>query len=236
MISLFLAGHVRQVLRCLRQQGIKLILSKCKLFRREVCFLGRIASKDGYRVDPSGITAVTSLAEKNPKTVGEVRQLMEFLSYYHRYIPNFACLAKRLYELLNKPKNENKSEYTARRAPDRRNRQLPFATAIVWTETHQQSLKEHIGNLTNPPIMANPDNEKPLIIHTDACKDGLGGVLYQQQDGRTRVIAYASHSQTPAENNYNLHAGKLKFLALKGAVSDQFRDLPLLRTRMHGVY
>ena len=217
-------GHVRQVLRRLRQQGIKLKPSKCKLFRREVCFLGRIVSKDGYRVDPSGITAVTSLAEKQPKTVGEVRQLMGFLSYYRRYIPNFAYLAKPLYELLNKPKTENKSKYTARRVPDKRNRQLPSATAIVWTETHQQSLRELIGHLTNPPIMAYPDYEKLFIVHTDACKDGLGAVLYQRQDGRTRVIAYASRSLTPVEKNYNLHAGKLEFLALKWAVSDQFRD------------
>ena len=106
-------GHVRQVLRRLWQQGIKLKPSKCKLFQREVCFLGRIVSKHGHRVDPSGITAVTSLAEKQPKTVGEVRQLMEFLSYYRRYIPCFSYLAKPLYELLNKRKIENKSKYTA---------------------------------------------------------------------------------------------------------------------------
>ena len=97
--------HVRKVLRRLRQQGIKLKPRKCKVFRREVCLLGRIVSRDGYRVDPSGITAVTNLAEKKPSTVGEVRQLVGFLDYYHerRYIPNFARLAKPLYELLNKP-------------------------------------------------------------------------------------------------------------------------------------
>ena len=189
-------GHVRQVHRRLRQQGIKLKPSKCKLFGREVCFLGRIVSNDGYRVDPSGITAVTSLAEKQPKTIGEVRQLMGFLSYYRRYITNFAYLAKPLYELLNKPKIENKSKYAARRASDKRNRRLSSATAIVWTESHQQSLKKLIGHLTNPPIMAYPDYEKPFIVHTDECKDGLGAVLYQRQDGRARVIAYASRSLT----------------------------------------
>ena len=71
--------HVRKVLRRLRQQGIKLKPRKCKLFQREVCFLERIVSRDGYRVDPSGITAVTSFAEKMPSTVGEVRQLVGFL-------------------------------------------------------------------------------------------------------------------------------------------------------------
>jgi len=92
---------VQKVLCRLRQHGIKHKPCKCKLFRREVCFLGRIVSRDGYRVDPSGITAVTSLAEKKPLTVGEVRQLVGFLGYYHRHIPNFARLAKPLYELWN---------------------------------------------------------------------------------------------------------------------------------------
>ena len=51
--------------------------------------------------------------------------------------------------------------------------------------------------------------------------------LQQQSCGKkpiNRVIAYASCSLTPAEKNCNLHAGKIEFLALKWAVSDQFRD------------
>ena len=122
--------HMRKVLKRLRQQGIKLKPSKCKLFRREVCFLGRIVSKDGYRVDPSGITAVTTLAEKKPRTVGEVRQLIGFLSYYRRYIPNFACLAKPLYGLLNTPKPERTPKHTVWRSSDKRNGQLPSATPL----------------------------------------------------------------------------------------------------------
>jgi len=44
--------------------------------------------------------------------------------------------------------------------------------------------------------MAYPDYEKPSIVHTDAYKDGLGAVLYQRQDGKIRVIAYASNTPT----------------------------------------
>ena len=216
--------HVRTVLRRLRQQGIKLKPRKCKLFRREVCFLGRIVSRDGYRVDPSGITAVTSLAEKKPSTVGEVRQLVGFLGYYRRYIPNFARLAKPLYELLNKPSQGVTPKNATRKSRNKKNGQLPSGTPIRWTETHQQSLNELIGYLTTPPIMAYPDYEKPFIVHTDACKDGLGAVLYQRQDGKIRVIAYSSRTLTAAEKNYHLHAGKLEFLALKWAITEQFRD------------
>jgi len=126
--------HVGKVLRRPRQQSIKLKPLKCKLFRREVCFLGRIVSRDGYRVDPSGITAVTSLAEKKPSTVGEVRQLVGFLGYYRRYIPNFATLAKPLCELLNKPSHGVTPKNTTRRSPDKKNCQLPSGTPIRWTE------------------------------------------------------------------------------------------------------
>jgi hypothetical protein len=39
-----------------------------------------------------------------------------------------------------------------------------------------------------------------------------------------RVIGYGSRALTKAEKNYNLHAGKLEFLALKWAVCNHFRD------------
>ena len=70
------------------------------MFKREVRFLGRIVSGDGYRMDPESVKAVEKLKETLPKTVGEVRQLAEILSYYRRYIRNFAKIAKPIYNLL----------------------------------------------------------------------------------------------------------------------------------------
>ena len=152
-----------------------------------------------------------------------MRQLVGFLGYYCRYIPNFARLAKPLYELLNKPSQGVTPKNATRRPPDK-NGQLPSGTPIRWTETHRQLLNELIGYLTTPPIMAHLNYEKPFIVHTDACKDGLGAVLYHRQDEKIRIIAYASHTLTPAEKNYHLHAGKLEFLALKWAIIERFRD------------
>ena len=65
----------------------------------------------------------------------------------------------------------------------------------------------------------------PYVLHTDANQLGLGAVLYQRQDGVMCVISYTSRTLAPAEKRYNLHSGKLEFLALKWAISDEFRDL-----------
>ena len=67
-----------------------------------------------------------------------------------------------------------------------------------------------IHRLTSPPVMAFPDFTKSFVLHTDASQEGLGAVLYQEQDGNLRVLGYASRTLTPSEKNYHMHAGKLK--------------------------
>ncbi len=74
----------------------------------------------------------------------------------------------------------------------------------------------------NPPILAYADYSLPFTVHTDASRDGLGAILYQEQEGKDRVIAYASRSVSRAEQNYPTH--KLEFLALRWAVTDKFHE------------
>ena len=53
--------------------------------------------------------------------------------------------------------------------------------------------------------------------------DGLGAVLFQQQDNGKVVIAYASRTLRPQERNMNNYSS-MKLLALKWAVTEKFRD------------
>ena len=72
------------------------------------------------------------------------------------------------------------------------------------------------------PVLAFADFKKPFLLETDASIEGLGAVLSQKQDdGRYHPIAYASRSLKGGELKY--HSSKLEFLALKWAMTEQFR-------------
>lgn len=174
-------------------------------------------SEDGVKVDPKDIEAVQALRHKRPQTVGDVQQLLGFLSYYHAYVQDFSRIAKPLYNLLQgksdtKQPSEGRAKYL----------QQSSRASVQWNEEHQKTLEQLIDNLIQPPVLAY--FTCPFILHTDASQKGLGAVLYQKQKDKMRVIGYGSRTLTPAEQNYHLHSGKLEFLALKWAVCDKFRD------------
>ena len=50
-------------------------------------------------MDPADTTAVKSLKEKTPSTVGEVHKLLGFLGYFQSFIRDFTRIAKPLYQL-----------------------------------------------------------------------------------------------------------------------------------------
>ena len=139
-------------------------------------------------------------------------------------MPSFARKAKPLCDIVTQATPPGECQGPKRKKQTGKTGQVPSSATIAWTKEHQNVLEKLIEHLITPPIMAYPDYNKPYIVHTDASKDGLGAVLYQGQEEAIRVIAYASRSLTNAEKNYHLHGGKLEFLVLKWAITDQFRD------------
>ena len=95
--------------------------------------------------------------------------------------------------------------------------------AIQWDDRCKQAFDDLKRLCTTAPILAYVDFTQPFKLHTDACRSGLGAVLYQTcKDGTDAVIAYASRSLTKAESHYPTH--KLEFLALKWVVVIKFHE------------
>ena len=73
------------------------------------------------------------------------------------------------------------------------------------------------------PVLAFADFKKPFLLETDASIEGLGAVLSQKQDDdRYHPIAYTSCGLKGGELKYQ--SSKLEFLALKWAMTEQFRE------------
>ena len=75
---------------------------------------------------------------------------------------------------------------------------------------------------TSAPILAFADFTKPFKLHTDASTIGLYAILSQQQDGKDRVIGYASRALSKSESYYPAH--KVEFFGLKWAVTESFQE------------
>ena len=202
--------NVRTVIQCLKKKGIKLNPKKCYFFKKEVRYLGRLISKDGYRPDPEN-TAALDACLKTPRTIGNLRSLLGFLGYYRDFVMDFSRKMKPVYELLKVEEAPKDKRALSRKV-------------IKWLPEHQKIVEEVVTCLKSPEVIAFPDFNQEFFIHCDASNSGLGGVLYQQQEEKLRVISYASRTLSPAELNYNLHSGKLEFLALKWCVTEKFKD------------
>ena len=186
--------------------GLKLKPSKCFFFKEEIEYLGHVVSGKGISTNPKKIEAVSKWP--TPRTVYDVRSFLGFVGYYRRFIKNFSRITKPIREVITGLENQSK------RAAKK--------TYIEWTDAADVAFENLKTMCVSTPILAYPNYQLPFTLHTDSSTDGLGAVLYQKQDGKLRVIAYASRSVSKAEANYPAH--KLEFLALKWAVCEKFHE------------
>ncbi|KAK7922290.1 hypothetical protein WMY93_009192 [Mugilogobius chulae] len=198
------------VLSRLQKEGLKVKLSKCEFFKREVKYLGHVISGEGVSTDPDKVAAVAGWPR--PNTVTELRSFLGFASYYRRFVSGFAKMAAPLHRLIA----------DVQRVSGKRKHQLLTAS---WTGDCEQSFNDLRAALVSAPVLAYANFSLPFVLEIDASFNGLGAVLSQEQEGKVRPIAYASRALSPTERNMsNYSSMKLEFLALKWALTEKFRD------------
>ena len=170
------AQSLRAVFLRLRHAGLKLNPSKCELFRPKVTYLGHVISRDGIATDPAKTAVIRDWP--TPRNVKDVRQFTGLCSYYRRYAPGFAHLAKPLHQLTEKGRR------------------------FVWTAECDDAFRQLKQLLTSAPLLACPSGEGTFILDTDASDRGIGCVFSQEQGGEEHVIAYYSRTLSRPERNY----------------------------------
>ena len=213
--------RLMKVLDRLAEFGLKVSPEKCQLCCKSVKYLGHVVSEEGVQTDPEKMSALDTWPR--PMNVKQVRSFLGFAGYYRRFIKNYSKIARPLNDLTAGcvyPKKRGRPP--PKKAPDPTARKVNEPLGDLWTPECEHAfltLKEH---LITAPVLAFADLSEQFVLHIDASRDGLGGVLCQDHDGKLRPVAYGSRGLSHTEKNYPAH--KLEFLALKWAITDKFRD------------
>lgn len=77
---------------------------------------------------------------------------------------------------------------------------------VTWIDDHQARLSILIDLLMHPEVMAYPDFKTQYVLHTDASQEGLGAVLYQEQEEKLRVVGYRSRTLTRRKNETTIYS------------------------------
>lgn len=144
--------------------------------RESVKFLGHVIVPGGIQADPEKTAAIANMAI--PHNVKHLKSFLQTSSWFRRFIPNYAEVAKPLTDLLKKD------------------------CVWMWTPRQQEAFDNIRQLLVSPPILRQADETKPFILRTDSSGYCLGAVLMQGEKQDERPVEYASRLLISAERNY----------------------------------
>ena len=121
-----------------------------------------MVSSKGIETDHRKIAAIVNWPQ--PQNITQIRSFLGFCNYYRKFIKGYAQVTRPLYQLLT---GENAKKTT---------------NEVEWTEQCEQAFSKLKEICSDTPILAYADYNKCFKVHTDASEQGLGAVLYQDQD------------------------------------------------------
>jgi hypothetical protein len=168
IFSLTFQEHLERlelVFNRIKEANLKLSPQKCTFFKRKVKYIGHVVSAEGVKTDPEKISKVVDWP--TPTNAEEVRKFIGFAGYFRRFIQNFSQISKPLTELFPSTSKRKKQKQ---------------AKNWEWGKQQQTAVDVLKAKLLTTPVLSYPDFAKPFELHTDASGQGLGAVLYQDQD------------------------------------------------------
>jgi transposase InsO family protein len=193
---------LRSVFGCLRSAGIRTQLSKCRFLQSSVRYLGHRIDATGIHPTDERLSAIRDMAR--PTNRKQLRSFLGAINYYSKFIAHLQSTCEPLHRLT---RND---------------------TPWEWTDEHDAIFTALKDRLTSSETLVHYDNDKPLIIATDASDTGIGAVLMHRfPDGSERPIAFASRLLSDVERRYA--AIDKEALAIVYAVDEKFQQYILGR-------
>ena len=82
--------HLKLLFEVLQAADLKLKEVKCNFLKKHIQYLGHIVSGEGITPLPEKLSIQKMLPPKTPK---EVKQFLDLIGYYRKFVPRFSDLA-----------------------------------------------------------------------------------------------------------------------------------------------
>lgn len=149
------------MLELLRSNRLFVKKSKCEFAKANIEYLGHIISVKGVEADKEKIKAMENWP--TPRNLKALRGFLGLTGYYRRFVAHYGTISKPLTQLLKKG-------------------------AWGWNNDVEAAFKKLKEAMMNTHVLALPDFQKSFVLETDACYNGVGAVLMQEE----RPLAYLS--------------------------------------------
>ena len=173
---------LEQLFQSTCKNGLKLSSRKCQLFRTKLTYMGNefIINKRTMTITPlrSRTEAIGKIP--TPRTAKQCKSFCGVVNYLSLFCPDLQTLLKPIVELTRKGR--------------------PF----VWGQEQEKAFKEVKLRLANPPVLHLPKAEGRFILYSDTSIEGTGSSLWQMQEGKAKLIGYASKTLPEACSRYSV--------------------------------
>ena len=154
------------------EKQLRLNGEKLTVGATEVEYFGHMITDQGLKPDPKKIKAIESMPP--PTTKKELQTVLGMITYLAKFAPQLSEITKPMRDLLGED------------------------IEFIWDAAQEESLKKVKKIITDEPVLAFFDPNKPIVLQVDASKHGLGATLMQDK----KPVGYASKSLNATEQNY----------------------------------
>ena len=182
---------LQQVFEILSENLLEINLEKCKFLFNEIDYLGYTVNNKGRKPNSSHIETVKNFPI--PQNSKDIHRFLGLMSYFRKFIQNFAVIARPLYNLLQKD------------------------AVFYFNEEESNAFNLLKQKLITAPILAIFDPLAETELHCDASSFGFGAILLQKQsDNKFHPVSFFSKKTDDYESK--LHSFELETLAVIHAI------------------
>ena len=190
--------HLEIIFPKFREADLKLKLSKCQFWKKEIESLWHLVSQEGIKIMPDKTSAVLKI--KPPTNVKEAKSALGIMGYISSFIPMYSQVVRHINRLTRK--------------------NVPF----ILDQKCQDSLNLAKEVLTNPPVLIYPDPNEKYHSFTDASNYTWSAALTQERETDT-LKGKEKHFMPIAFHSGTFQGSEVNWAAFQKEVATIYRGI-----------